>query len=251
LRSAEERAILNDAGGAIVVLEVQGSLFFGSTERLLRRVAQLANAASYLVLDFRRVYFADPSARKLIAQAVRSAQGQSDLILSDLGDDGPLSGIASEFGGTGHNYLPRIFVDIDSALEWCEDQILARSSPDGMRAKFALAELNLFKGLDSDELRKLETIIHPLLFEKDEVIIREGDEAKLFFVLARGSVSVQIRVPDASGGERKKRVASIGPGLTFGEMALLDGGKRSADIVADERVVCYGLAVEQFEELGV
>ena len=33
-------------------------------------------------------------------------------------------------------------------------------------------------------------------------------------------------------------------------MALLDGGKRSADIVADERVVCYGLAVEQLHELG-
>ena len=50
--------------------------------------------------------------------------------------------------------------------------------------------------------------------------------------------------------DRKKRVASIGPGLSFGEMALLDGGKRSADIVADERVICYGLAVEQLQELA-
>ena len=51
-------------------------------------------------------------------------------------------------------------------------------------------------------------------------------------------------------GGRKKRVASIGPGLSFGEMALLDGGKRSADIVADERVICYGLRVEQLQELA-
>jgi glutaminase len=49
---------------------------------------------------------------------------------------------------------------------------------------------------------------------------------------------------------RKKRVASIGPGLSLGEMALLDGRKRSADIVADERVICYGLAVEQLRELA-
>ncbi|HYM99922.1 MAG TPA: cyclic nucleotide-binding domain-containing protein, partial [Aestuariivirgaceae bacterium] len=49
---------------------------------------------------------------------------------------------------------------------------------------------------------------------------------------------------------RKRRVASIGPGLSFGEMALLDGGKRSADIVADERVICYGLAVGQLQELA-
>jgi glutaminase len=46
-------------------------------------------------------------------------------------------------------------------------------------------------------------------------------------------------------------VASIGPGLTFGEMALLDGGKRSAEIVADERVICYGLAVEEIQELAI
>jgi glutaminase len=66
-------------------------------------------------------------------------------------------------------------------------------------------------------------------------------------VRARGTVSVQIRVPGQ--GDRKKRVASIGPGLSFGEMALLDGGKRSADIIADDKVICYGLRVQQLHEL--
>ena len=99
--------------------------------------------------------------------------------------------------------------------------------------KFALSEINLFKGLKPEECRLLESIVQPLVFDKGDVIIREGAEANLFFVLARGTVSVQIRVPGQ--GERKKRVASIGPGLSFGEMALLDGGKRSADIVADEQ----------------
>jgi glutaminase len=41
----------------------------------------------------------------------------------------------------------------------------------------------------------------------------------------------------------------MGPGLTFGEMALLDSGDRSADVIADEPVMCYGLSVEQLEEL--
>jgi CRP-like cAMP-binding protein len=65
-----------------------------------------------------------------------------------------------------------------------------------------------------------------------EVIIREGDQAKLFFVVARGSVSVQIRVPTQTG-EKRRRVALLGPGLTFGEMSLFGGGARSADVVAD------------------
>ena len=45
-------------------------------------------------------------------------------------------------------------------------------------------------------------------------------------------------------------MASLGPGLTFGEMALFDGGARSADVIADERVICYGFAVEQLQELA-
>jgi glutaminase len=71
----------------------------------------------------------------------------------------------------------------------------------------------------------------------------------LFYVLARGTVSVQIRIPTQTG-EKKRRVASLGPGVTFGEMALFDGGARSADVIADERVICYGVAVERLQELA-
>jgi glutaminase len=146
-----------------------------------------------------------------------------------------------------NEHLVRRFRDTDAALEWCEDHLLASSAPSVNSTKFALSEINLFKGLKPEECRLVESIVQPLVFEKGDVIIREGAEANLFFVLARGTVSVQIRVPGQ--GERRKRVASIGPGLSFGEMALLDGGKRSADIVADERVICYGLRVEQLHEL--
>ena len=134
-----------------------------------------------------------------------------------------------------------------TALEWCEDKLLAGSSFNA-ETKFAVSEINLFKGLSPAECRLIEAIIRPLVFEKGETIMREGDDAKLFFVLARGTVSVEIKVPGP--GQRRKRVASIGPGLTFGEMALLDGGKRSADIVANERVICYGLGVEELQDLA-
>jgi glutaminase len=86
-------------------------------------------------------------------------------------------------------------------------------------------------------------------FEAGQAVVREGDEARLFFAVARGTVTVQLRIPHEEG-ERIVRVASLGPGLTFGEMALLDGGRRSADIVADERAVCYGFSVEQLREVG-
>jgi len=165
-----------------------------------------------------------------------------------MASDGPLAPLLQALAEPDNKSLVRIFRDADAALEWCETELLAAGTQSWQGTKFALAEINLFKGLTPEDCRRLEAIVQPLIFEKGATIIREGDDANLFFVLARGTVSVQIKVPGQ--GERKKRVASIGPGLSFGEMALLDGGKRSADIVADERVICYGLRVEQLHELA-
>ena len=248
LRTPDEREVLACEGDKVAVLEAQGALFFGSTEQLLRRIAQLAAETRYVVVDFKRVHLADASAHKLIARAARSiADSGAELVFASIADDGPLGTLARELGAQEERRAVCIFSDTDAALEWCEDRLLAGSSK-GSGTKFALSELDLLKGLSAEDYRLIEPIVRPLVFEKGEVIIREGAEAKLFFVVARGTVSVQIRVQGQNG--RKKRVASIGPGLSFGEMALLDGGKRSADIVADEKVICYGLAVDQLVELA-
>jgi glutaminase len=250
LRTADERDLLTAEGAKIAVIEAQGALFFGSTEQLLRRIAQLAEQACYVIVDFKRVHLADASARKLImrlAHAMR--EGSTELLFVDIASDGPLGALSRELAEHETDRLLRVFRDVDAALEWCENQLLAQLLKHAPEPKFALPELDVFKGLSPQEFRLLETIVRPLVFEKGEIIIREGDQAKLFFVLARGTASVQIRVPTQTG-ERKRRVASLGPGLTFGEMALLDGGARSADVIADERVICYGLAVEQLQELS-
>jgi glutaminase len=250
LRTADERDLLTAEGAKIAVIEAQGALFFGSTEQLLRRIAQLTEQARYVIVDFKRVHLADAAARKLImrlAHAMR--EGGTELLFVDIANDGPLGLLSRELAEHETERLVRVFRDVDAALEWCENQLLAQLLKHAPEPKFSLPELDVFKGLSAQEFRLLETIVRPLVFEKGEIIIREGDQAKLFFVLARGTASVQIRVPTQTG-ERKRRVASLGPGLTFGEMALLDGGARSADVIADERVICYGLAVEQLQELS-
>ena len=169
-------------------------------------------------------------------------------MFAEIANDGPLAGISRELSEHEADRLLRVFRDVDVALEWCEDQLLADMAGQDAEPKFALSKLDVFKGLSADECHLLETIVRPLLFNKGELIIREGDQAKLFFVLARGSVSVQIKVPTQTG-EKRRRVASLGPGLTFGEMSLFGGGSRSADVIADEKVICYGLAVDELKEL--
>ena len=203
LRTPRERRILGEEGKKIAVVEAQGALFFGSTEQLLRRIAQLASDTRYVIVDFKRVHLADKSARKLIRRAARSmAGGPTELVFASLDPNGPLAPLAIDLAAPEEQARARVFPDVDTGLEWCEDQLLTDTAYDISQPKFAVAELDLFKGLTTEECRLVESIVQPLQFEKGDVIIREGAEANLLFVLARGKVSVQITVP-GQGGRRR------------------------------------------------
>lgn len=249
VRTPEERHVLDERGAAICLIELQGPLFFGSAERLLRRLDGLAADSELFILDFRRVHDADQAARRLIAELDDwMAERRRPLLFAGVAADGPLRFLHDMLAGR-PGVEGRLFADRDAALEWCENRLIATSFPARDRTKFALAELDLFRGLSREELKLLEALVRPLVFEAGTTIVREGDLARLFFIVARGTVTVRLRV-GTEAGDRAVRVATLGPGLSFGEMALLDGQARSADVVADERVVCYGFSVESLRELG-
>ncbi len=137
-----------------------------------------------------------------------------------------------------------VFSDRDEALEQCENVIVATEPAVRARVDFSLAGLDIFRGLLPADLKFLEGIARPFSFEAGQYILREGEAGRLFFVMVQGSASVRLGVP-GEGDARSVRIASIGAGSTIGEMALLDGGPRSADVVADGHVVCYGFAVDE------
>ncbi len=250
VRDPVERRVLDEAGRRVCILEVQGPLFFGSTERLIRRLGELSAEADHLILDFRRVPSVDEASQRLLVRLAASfGDSEHSLAFAHLTADGPLQalheGLAAELGElSGH-----VFDDRDAALEWFENRLITEAGVTYDSTRFSLASLDLFRGMPIADIRQLEALARSFMFEAGDVLIREGDAANLFFVIARGSVSVQL--PGSGGDSRKSiRLASIGPGLSFGEMAVIDGGHRSANVVANERVVCYGFSVEQLKELG-
>jgi len=52
-------------------------------------------------------------------------------------------------------------------------------------------------------------------------------------------------------GARRQRLSTLSPGLAFGDVALLDGGIRSADVIADEPTRCYVLPFAKLQTLAV
>ena len=75
-------------------------------------------------------------------------------------------------------------------------------------------------------------------FEDGHVIARQGDIGTGFFVIATGAVRV---VRDGH------QIAHLGPGEFFGELSVLDGRPRTAQVIADGSTTCLALASWDFE----
>jgi glutaminase len=248
MRTPEARKQLDKVGRRICIVEVQGALFFGSTERLLRRVHDIAEEAEFIILDVRRVHEADDAARRMLVELLEWLTGEGrKLIFTHLHADGPLAALHAL--AARDDFAETVFERRDLALEWCENRLLPGGAQGDGLSTLALGKLEVFAGLNADELAVLERMVRPMVFDAGQAIVQEGDEARLFFVVASGSVTVQLRI-GGSDSERILRVATLGPGVSFGEMALIDGGHRSADVVANERVICYGFSVEELHEIG-
>jgi signal transduction histidine kinase len=87
---------------------------------------------------------------------------------------------------------------------------------------------SLFGSFDQRELRELEKTLQIVDFSPGEFVCREGESGDRMFLIVTG----RVRITHAAGGDREQAIALLGPGACIGEMAFLDGGRRSASVVA-------------------
>lgn len=248
-RAVREAEILDRQGHRVTIVEVQGRLVFGSTERLLRRVTELAGRTDFAILNLRRVQSADAAARNLLGLFMGQAHTEGTrYVFTDAHAGGALDALSALIQACADGTHVMSFPDGDAALEWCEDSILAEAGASGWSTPLPLSRIDLFRGLSREELRPLERMARPLVFLAGQTILKEGDAAHLLFVVAQGTASVRLGL-SGDGAEKSVRVAAFGPGAMLGEMALLSGGTRTADVVADERVICYGFTIDELREL--
>jgi CRP-like cAMP-binding protein len=101
-----------------------------------------------------------------------------------------------------------------------------------------LATAPLLDGVDGPGLERIAERTVEVSFTPDHVIARQGEVGTGFFVIASGGARV---VRDG------RTVATLGPGDFFGELSVLDGRPRTAQVIADGPTVCLALASWDFE----
>lgn len=257
-RSPAASLHLTGAGAAIEAMQLQGYLFFGTAEQIVGPVRDRLERAGvqaggdagaqplrFLIIDFRHIKGMDSAAAgvfRRIRNLIEAAG--ATLVLSALPD-----AVEDAFRNCGldpdRDPVLRRASDLDHALESCEEALLAGNGADG-------------GGVDAPLLRHLEAMTgpHPRLadavaaldtlhLEPDEVLIRAGEAASDVFIIGRGRVKVQIALPDG----RSLRLRTMTAGAVVGEIALLLGQTRGADVVVETPATIHRLTAATLARL--
>ena len=117
-----------------------------------------------------------------------------------------------------------------------------------------LAMVPLFSELDEDALEKISALMQKRTYPKNKMILMEDDEGDTLFIIDEGSVKITRISEDG----REVILSMLGEGDFFGEMSLLDGEARSANVVTLEETEAFLLTrsdllriLEQYPRISI
>ena len=106
----------------------------------------------------------------------------------------------------------------------------------------SLRQVPLFESLDDESAKEFCELLETLDSKAETVVFRAGDAGDAMYIIERGRVRICVRAKDG----HEVTLATLGSGDFFGEMALLDGQRRSADAVVGEDARLAVLSREHF-----
>lgn len=233
----------------VVLIELEGALFFGSAERLVDEADSLAPDCRCLVLDLTSVSMVDESGAMLLQKLSSQLESRGvALLLAGVSSDNAHGKRLRTYGcfreslaGGGRADW---FSDADRAIEAAEHRLLAEAGIDAPQTVVPLAETSLMRGLSADQLALVKARMHQQHLSAGECLFRQGDPGDKLYVQTQGSISI-IGGP----AQARRRFVSFSPGVMMGEISMLDGGGRSADAIADTDAVVWSLTREAFDAL--
>ncbi|TAL39044.1 MAG: cyclic nucleotide-binding domain-containing protein [Spirochaetes bacterium] len=247
-----QREILNARGEDILIVELQGPLFFGTSDQLMTEIEPHLEKSRYLILDMRRVAAVDYTAVHRIDQIEQTVSANGgELIFTSVPINLPtgqnvqayLSRLGLSQAGRNIRYLG----SLDEGIQWAEDRILesVNSCLGDADLPLDLAAFTFFLETDRRVIEGLNGIMEEKRYAPGEMIFGHGDEGREIFFIRKGSVRIDLPL---SGG-MSEHLATFGKGDFFGDMAFLVKGGRSANAVAEDEAWLYVMTRASFDAL--
>ena len=236
--------VIRQHGHKVAVIEMQGDMFFSSLERLLRTQSILVRDTSTFVLDLRRVGLSDRATQSLLLRlAADLTKAEKNLIIVDS------IRVFAQEAFDSQSYRVMFADELDVALERCEDKIITNHMEAPMVGGLvSFHEFEIFQSLNSKELSEVGGLLEMEVFEAGSCIVEQGSAAELIYLLAKGGVSIYHQAAESK--HKAQRIAAFGPGVCFGDIAVIDRSPRSANVRADIDSTCYTLSVDTLSKLA-
>jgi sulfate permease, SulP family len=248
-RSAEASAFLRKTGDAIHLYWLSGYIFFGSSEGVFERIKSdieslPAGRASYVILDFAMVSGADSSAFVSLAK-LHSYCELHDTILVYCALSQANRAAMERSGLLGGKSRHHNLDDLNVALAWCEDQLLAKAKLDQERNVDGF-ECWLQQQLGGTA-RAADLVAY---FDRrdataSQIIYRQGDPADSLDFVAAGNLVVEI----AGSARNRLRIRRIATHTVVGEMGFCRRSSRSATVSTEGPTILFTLTRANLERM--
>jgi len=248
-RSAEANEHLRAMGDGVQLYWLSGYIFFGSSEGLFERVrndieAALPHRVAYVIIDFAMVPWADSSAYVSLAKLSNYCNQRgttivycalSSVIRDALERDGLLGGKSRH----------QAFADMNVALAWCEDKLLADASIDldtDVSGFASWLQDQLGAGVSSADLI---AYCDRRDLDRSTVLHRQGEAADAIDLVATGRLAIDV----ATRSGETLRVRRIATHTVVGEMGFFRRSVRSATVSSEGPTILFTLTRDGFEQM--
>ncbi len=246
-RSNADTQTLRESGPAIQVWQLQGNLVFSTVEVVVRHIIASSEGMQFAIVDFKHALSLNEAGSRLFLQLLEQlAAAERTLLFTHAARVPALRRYLRQKLGDRFEELFRVFEENDLALEWCENRLMESPTDEEATDSVDAGSYGLFEGLNPHEIKLLTGVMQRQSFRRGQVVVEFGAEARELFFIAAGNASVTVTL----AGGTQKRLATFSSGMSFGEMALLDGAPRSAVVTADTALVCDMLPLADFRRLG-
>jgi SulP family sulfate permease len=244
-RDKNSQIILNTRGREIRILQLQGYLFFGNADKILKKIITYTKQEpfKFIILDFSEVSGMDSSslysfrrlnhllAAKKITLVFVHLKKKIQTLLADL----------FLFDANKNNCYH--FETLDYGLEWCEDQIILDMPEDSLRYNFYHLLNEVIS--EADQVKKILSYFELITIPPGIPLFSQNERSDAMYFLQEGLVEVFFT--DVTG--HQTRLRKMGPGTFVGEMGLYLNASRSATIIPTLPCILYKLTQQSLQKI--
>lgn len=236
-RPEADQAVLDEHADHSTVYELHGDLLFAGVEHVVRAVVD--DSPELAIVDVRRV--------DDVADVARVTLRGLRTMLREAGSEAAIvdpEGVLRD-PDAGSDQASPMFDDLDSAVRWCEDELLRRHGDGPTDEQTLVDDHPLLRDLSPEARSVLDAEMEQVTFTADEVVLDKGCDFAGVHVIVSGSAAATVEGPDGA----RVHLVTMHPGTSFGELALGTEGIQETCIRAVTDLTLLRLSAESIERI--